>query len=534
MSIPLQLKWSTRPKEDRSTSLLPTPDSKKQNTGIVKRLQEVDAHDSSTLYFKYTNWTKGFESIGRKSHLNKTTTNEEDEEVSTDIKVAMPPKPPKPQLPVQDQKETPVLRKVPTIDVAGEVLRQWMEETLEIALAGGDSSKVEDRIRAADEPALQVKLRLPKDATLKSDAKAPFCFFHFASHAAASMAIATLTGSTDGGCILEEQKTSRLTLIKERQPPPQPEQNVAPISPDDKEPPQSTDSNLPDENVLTLFTPNIGMYLHWTNDFVQPPVSTDERDIIISEESGFKFSRKHFPMDSRKDCWFCLASSACEKHLITGVYDTCYVTMPKGPVHPGHVLIVPVQHTSQGALKDASVALEMEDLILKLRQHASIAYNSDLFVFERAIQTRGGYHTHVQCIPIPRTLGLNLQSTMLAQGRKYGLDIREINSDLGLTAILNANDNDTDATQDGGYFYAEIAMLGRDSKRFIHKVRTPVTLTGRDRSGVNMQFGREVLALVLQDPKIAHWKSCEVDTEQEAAMALAFRDSFEKTSNFMY
>ena len=36
-------------------------------------------------------------------------------------------------------------------------------------------------------------------------------------------------------------------------------------------------------------------------------------------------------------------------YLITGVYDTCYAAMPKGPVHPGHVLLVPIRHSSQGS-----------------------------------------------------------------------------------------------------------------------------------------------------------------------------------------
>ena len=527
MGIQLTLKWATPFVPPR---ILPPgetdPESKKQNTGIVKRLCEQDAQDSSTLYFKYTNWTKGFETIGR----NKSTPVQTDEEVSTDIKVSLRQTSNDKQ-PGDAQKES--LRKVPTIDVAGELLREWMEETLEIALADGGSTKVADRIRAIDEPALQVKIHLPKDAASKMDTRAPFCFFHFASHAAASMAIATLTGSTDGGYILEEQKTLRLQK-KQQQQPKQQESISAPAVEGVVEQPQSTDPDAP-VDALCLFTPNIGMYLHWTNDYVQPALPTHERDIIISEESGFKFARKHFPRDSRTDCWFCLASSACEKHLITGVYDTCYMTLPKGPVHPGHVLIVPVQHTSEGALKDASVTQEMEDLKMKLRHHASIAYNSDLFVFERAIQTRGGYHTHVQCIPIPRTLGLKFQSTLLAQGRKYGLDIREINTDLGLNAILSANDDNDGMTNDGGYFYAEVPMLGRDFKRFIHKVKTSTpTLSGRDRSGVNMQFGREVLALVMEDPKIAHWKSCQVDSEQEADMAVKFRESFEKASNFLH
>ena len=229
---------------------------------------------------------------------------------------------------------------------ASEELRVWMETTLEKAL--NDPS-----VTAKTEPALQVKLREMPDKN--------FGFLEFASHAAASMALATMTGSTDGGLVQEDES--------------------------------------PSPNLL-------GVALHWAHD--AKPDTT----------GGLHFQRKHFPPDSRKDCWFCLASPTCEKHLVVSVHDECYIAMPKGPVHPeGHVLIVPVTHSSKGALVDRNVAREMEDLKERLRKHASEKWNMDLFVFERAIQTKGGYHTHVQCIPIERGLGIKLQATMMAMAR---------------------------------------------------------------------------------------------------------------------
>jgi diadenosine tetraphosphate (Ap4A) HIT family hydrolase len=120
--------------------------------------------------------------------------------------------------------------------------------------------------------------------------------------------------------------------------------------------------------------------------------------MIEDAESGFRFERKHFPADGRTDCWFCLASESCEKHLITSVHDSCYTALPRGGMHPGHVLLIPVQHSSEGVLKNPRVAQEMEELKKALRKHAAQVYDqSDLFVFERAIQTRGGYHAHVHC-----------------------------------------------------------------------------------------------------------------------------------------
>mmetsp|Transcript_30100 Transcript_30100/g.62929 ORF Transcript_30100/g.62929 Transcript_30100/m.62929 type:complete len:106 (-) Transcript_30100:491-808(-) len=99
---------------------------------------------------------------------------------------------------------------------------------------------------------------------------------------------------------------------------------------------------------------------------------------------------------------------------------------------------------------------------------------------------------------------------MLAQARKLGIDIREITSDLAMTALVG---ND-------GYFYAEI-MSGRNKKRFLHK-------TSGGKAVVPLQFGREILAAVLGKPELAHWKSCVASQEEETKVAAEFRESFAK------
>ena len=346
------------------------------------------------------------------------------------------------------------------IEKHGEAVRKWAEETLEDALADGG----EKVTTAKDEPALQVQVRLPQTDV-------SYGFLDFASHAAGSMALASLTGSTDGGLVLEDALNRPEALNDTK------------------------------------------VYLNWSKARV------DNEANLIEDASGFKFERKHFPADSRQDCWFCLASQSCEKHLITGVFDKCYAAMPKGPIHQGHVLLIPVQHTGEGALNDPDVASEMDELKDKLRQHASETYNMDLFVFERAIQTKGGYHTHVQCIPVERKLGIKLQTTMQAQAKKVGFALREMNSDLALSSVLKNNDGDEEGDMDG-YFYAEIPTTGKEYKRFLY------TSKQSSRVMVPLQFGREVLAAVLGKPELAHWKSCVVDQDQEAEIAAAFRESF--------
>jgi diadenosine tetraphosphate (Ap4A) HIT family hydrolase len=317
----------------------------------------------------------------------------------------------------------------------------------------------DQRVTAETEPALKVEVRV----------KDMYGFLEFASHAAATMALAAVTKSTDGGLIQA-----------------QPDGAPAPS------------------------TKLVGTNLRWAKGG-PPPSKKGTRDEVL-EALGLK--RQIFPSDNRTDCWFCLASTSCETHLITGVYDAWYATMPKGPVHPGHILLVPVKHTREGAwnLND-----EWIGLVDKLQQHAASVYDMDLFIFERSMETRGGYHTHVQCVPVPRDSTARLQTTMMAHAKASGFDLRTVQSDLGITNMIGKKDS---------YFYAEIRTRSQNF-RFFYRHNTEEEPAGT----VPLQFAREVLASVLKNPKLAHWKACVVDQEQETELATIFRESFNATTS---
>jgi hypothetical protein len=353
----------------------------------------------------------------------------------------------------------------------GEIAQTKLEDTI-----NEDGSS--ERVTAEQEPALKV--------TARGLVGKPHCgFMDFASHAAASMALATLTGSTDGGNLLKEINKGE-KVLKEAQ-------------------------------------------LWWAT-------TKSNTQQTPGQEHGHKFGKHHFPLDARTDCWFCLASPTCEKHLIVTLYDTCYVTMPKGQLNKHHTLIVSINHSSSDSTDDSkskniigafldpnpSVVAEIEDTKDKIRKHANTVLDQDLFVFERAIPTKGGYHAHVNCIPIDRNLGTKIRSTMLSMAAaqsKYGdgFELREIqNPEMSVNTILK-NDDELD-----GYFYAEIPFGPNDVKRYLYKYNAKNTGT----KFVPLQFGREVLASVAKNPNLATWKNCVLTKEQEEEYATDFRKSF--------
>jgi diadenosine tetraphosphate (Ap4A) HIT family hydrolase len=414
-SVDLTLKWAA-PKQQHQQQ------NKRQRTEDQHFVTQEEAKDSTTLFF----------------HPPKKSSKEGSASVSDASK---------------NENKDPSTPSESMEEGFAEKIRRYLEKILEDALNEG-SGEDDERVTAETEPALKVEVRV----------KDHYGFLEFASHAAATMALAAVTQSTEGGLLRAEPDGV-----------PHPDPNL------------------------------VGTTLRWARG--NPPAKAKGGREEVLESLGLK--RQHYPADTRTDCWFCLASPGCETHLITGIYNEWYAAMPKGPVHPGHILLVPVAHTREGAW---NLSEEWVTLVEKLQEHASQTYNMDLFVFERSMETKGGYHTHIQCVPVPRDSITRLQSTMLAHAKASGFDLRPIQSDLGIKTMIQKDDS---------YLYAEIRTRSQNYRYLYRR-------DGGDEGGANvpLQFAREVLAAVLKNPKFAHWKACVVDKEQETELASEFRNSF--------
>ena len=196
--------------------------------------------------------------------------------------------------------------------------------------------------------------------------------------------------------------------------------------------------------------------------------------------------------------------------------EECYITLPKGGVNEYHSLIVPVEHGGDGVSVTRKIESEIDSIKSKLRKHARAALQKDLFIFERSIQTKGGYHPHIQCIPVDAGLGPKIQSKMLEMASRSGFKLKEITGEIPLSSL------DDDWSE--GYFYAEVPLPGGgdDYRRYLYRVADG---GNGSKSFVPIQFGREVLAEVMNNPDVAQWKACVVSKEREEEWTNQFRES---------
>ena len=350
-------------------------------------------------------------------------------------------------------------KSVPTeaFEAVTEKVRAIASQCLEDAINGDGAS--EERTTAETEPALEVKGKLAVGGK-------GYCFLGFASHAAAAMAVAAMTGGTDGGQLGED-------LVKE----------------------------ATELDKVSVF---------WSR--------ADIKQITVKEKDseGLNFTRVRYPADARTDCWFCLASPSCEKHLIVDVGVNCYVAQPKGPLTDTHSLIVPLAHDGKGCFA-GEARDEVRGYVDKLTAHARSEGN-ELFVFERAVETRGGYHSHVQCVPIERGKCGKLREVVRHAAGRLNIEMKELqNEEVSLKAIV----------EDEEYFYMEVPTGSQTGRGTRYVTKLPKGTSGR----VPIQFGRELAAVATGRPEKSHWKSCVESEEVEKSTAMAFREGFGKLHN---
>ncbi|OQR87284.1 hypothetical protein ACHHYP_20402 [Achlya hypogyna] len=204
----------------------------------------------------------------------------------------------------------------------------------------------------------------------------------------------------------------------------------------------------------------------------------------------------------REECWFCLATPTVETHLLVSIGDEAYVAIPKGPIVPDHVLIVPIQHVSSMAALKPAAAAEVQRF-----QEALAAYFASvgkaLVTMDRNVATLGAAHAHLQLVPVPRDAVDHIEHICREEGKQYHVDFKVLPPE-------------APAPTDAEYFLISFSDGHGGRTRLYHRVR------GKH----YMQFGRRVAATLLGMPEREDWKSCVVPKDDETKMAADLKAAF--------
>eukprot|EP00116_Pleurobrachia_bachei_P001584 sb/3461846/ len=259
----------------------------------------------------------------------------------------------------------------------------------------------------------------------------------------------------------------------------------------------------------------------------QPSETTENPYIEMEREEGKveDRNRQHFystPGEKRKmpgsdqpnkrgdSCWFCLKSPNVEKHLVISVGGSMYLALAKGALSADHVMIIPTNHVKCQQFLDDDQQADVEKFKSSLRSLYRTLKKSTAVFFERSLATS---HLQIQSVPIARYSVADIKDVFY---RKRRFD-RELH-------VLHGRPLSWKDLVPPGCDYFLVEFENQDKMLFLcsSSVRFP------------LQFGREVLASegLLNMPRRANWKQCQVSKEQEEHDVKEFRQQFQEFDPF--
>ncbi|KAF9617693.1 hypothetical protein IFM89_038193 [Coptis chinensis] len=216
-----------------------------------------------------------------------------------------------------------------------------------------------------------------------------------------------------------------------------------------------------------------------------------------------------------KECWFCLSSPNVESHLILCIGENFYCTLAKGPLVEDHALIVPIEHSSNVLDVEPEIEKEVERLKKALNMYFK-SQGKEVVFFEWVSKHIG--HTNIQAVPIPVPKASLVQGVFTLAAERVGFKFVESNSNKDTSErrfFLKIQ-----SSRKVSIFYVELP----DGTLLSHSIE------GNEKFPA--QFGREVLAGLLNVPNRADWRNCKLSKEEETKMTDAFKKRFENFDPF--
>uniref|UniRef100_A0A0A9X7F4 CWF19-like protein 1 n=2 Tax=Lygus hesperus TaxID=30085 RepID=A0A0A9X7F4_LYGHE len=224
-----------------------------------------------------------------------------------------------------------------------------------------------------------------------------------------------------------------------------------------------------------------------------------------SSESDLRKRRNIDLVVDPESCWFCMGNPDIDRSLIIAVADHVYLTLAKGPVVQGHVIILPIKHIEKMTDAPSGVEIETHRFLEAMSQYYE-TLGKQLVWFERCYKSP---HLQINAIPVdPSLLARGVIDKNLTElALQKHLEAKLFN----LRTVVNLRKNITSPY----YFYLQI---GADRGYLIDINKE---------SDFPVNFGRKIIAQALGVPEREFWKNCIEDEPTVARSVFRFTEGFE-------
>eukprot|EP00397_Hematodinium_sp_SG-2012_P018306 GEMP01018750.1.p1 GENE.GEMP01018750.1~~GEMP01018750.1.p1 ORF type:complete len:627 (+),score=145.97 GEMP01018750.1:38-1882(+) len=226
-------------------------------------------------------------------------------------------------------------------------------------------------------------------------------------------------------------------------------------------------------------------------------------------------------VEPHADCWFCLANPKVQKHMILKVTPHVYLTTAKGGLTEDHVLILPVKHAPSYAACPVELQHSIDAFIDAVRKMFQ-KDGKEIIVWERWIPQRmtQANHMQIQIVAVqPNLVDAGHGIRVLEECSRRLLNGEPIHRVDGLHHIAEIVQENAQTPYCYFEMVGENTAQGRSIERYL--IKGP----GRP---FPINFCREVAAELLDLPDRVDWRKCQMETDEETALAHKLRVKFKE------
>ncbi|KAK5115758.1 hypothetical protein LTR62_000847 [Meristemomyces frigidus] len=235
------------------------------------------------------------------------------------------------------------------------------------------------------------------------------------------------------------------------------------------------------------------------------------------------------PPPTPRQCYFCLSNPACETHMVGSIGENVYLTTAKGPLttkdsnpdlnFPGHMLLIPLEHApTMGAIEDRPTR---QATVIELQKYRTALQNmlaeksrkedghAKLGAVCWEISRNTGIHLHWQFMPVPVDL---IQRGLVEAA--FDVEAENLNYPKFAKKLSEMED-----LEEGNYFKVMI---------WSETLRKEMVLSLDGDFRFDLQYGRKVMAKLLELDGRMDWRACTQSKAEEEADAKAFKEAFKR------
>ncbi|KAE8353600.1 CwfJ C-terminus 2-domain-containing protein-like protein [Aspergillus coremiiformis] len=272
------------------------------------------------------------------------------------------------------------------------------------------------------------------------------------------------------------------------------------------------------------------------------PVQTKRKPLASQKESYSRFAvdddhsrprkRARAPPPGPDQCFFCLSNPNIATHLITSIGNESYLTIAKGPLptsktfpslgFPGHMLIIPFTHTpTLNSITEEETRLstytEMQRYRTALHTMLNNRAKGALGAVTWEVSRGNGIHIHWQFLPVPADLTTRGLVDAAFKVEAENLQYPKFESP-----------SSTDPSAEPGDFFRVWIWSPSTSPDEDAGTEKTLLLPLGPEFRFDLQFGRRVMAKLMELEKRINWKNDVQSVDEEEADATAFKDAFKE------